>query len=74
MEVDLNAMLLIYVAQNVGSLQQTRALVVGKCAGHLWRPIIVASSINVQVTGETLAAKSHNQIMQNVTRKNLFDN
>ena len=37
-------------------------------------PIIVASSIDVQVTGETLAAKSHNQVMQNVTRKILFNN
>ena len=50
------------------------SIVVGKCAGHLWRPIIVASSIDVQVTGETLAAKSNNQVMQNVTRKILFNN
>ena len=51
-----------------------RALVLGKCTGHLWRPIIVASSIDVQVTGEALAAKSHNQVMQNVARKILFNN
>ena len=43
--------------KNVRPLLQTRALVVAKCAGYLWRPIIVASSIDVQVTGETLAAK-----------------
>ena len=44
-------------------------LVVSKCAGHLLWPIIVhvVSSIDVQVTGETLAAKNHNQVMQNVT-------
>ena len=31
-------------------------------------------TVDVQVTGEPLAAKSHNQVMQNITRKILFNN
>ena len=60
--------------KNVRPLLQTRALVVGKCAGHLWWPNIIASSIEVQVTGETLAAKCHHQVLQNDTRKIVFNN
>ena len=31
------------------------------------------SSIDIQVAGETLVVKNHNQIIQNVTRKILFN-
>ena len=61
---------------NVRPLYQIRALGVGMCAWYISRPIISLISIDIQFTvvvvGEALAAKNHNQDIQNSTRKILF--
>ena len=61
---------------NVRPLKEIRALGVRMCTCHISRPIISIISVDIQFTaivvGEALAAKNHNQDIQNYTRKILF--
>ena len=62
---------------NVRPLKEIRALGVGMCTCHISSPVIsIMISVDIQFTvivvGEVLAAKNHNQDIQNYTRKILF--